>query len=958
MNKTRVIVRHGWQCFSLVLVGLVGILSVLAFPVTVNCAPSECFVPGQSMFKDLRPLGNERVPAGFEIARKFQSRDYRVNTYGVSRQENASLARLASGNIVVVWESRCQQKGSYGVYGRLFSPSGQALSAEIPLNIYDVGMQRFPVVAADPRDGFWVAWNSYGQDGDGWGIVARRFSSDLDQGSPEIMVNSRTAGQQSFASLAVSPAGEVLFCWLDSSPGDKPRLVTRLMNEKGEFANPELITEQKNPGTSDRTPKVIWQPRPGDNTSGRFLVVWVRTDPTQTASSILARSFDRSGRPHDQIIRIAGADQREHIEPSLAVNKAGQTVICWLSSNAAGYDLSACWYDADGRPFGPTWSHRSAGDEFYSGLTVDLTDDNRTLLAFNRTRENDLDTDILGFVLEHPCSKVASDPVALTDQLKGSQRLTIARAGQTLLWESPDRIVVAWSGDARLGDRSGVHLSVLASGKQEAPATINPISLAPAPREAGLISSPDVAAQTHLPPVFDPNWRPLTRLKGLRGDGPDYGFEAVSGTSWTPPDPELAVGPNHIVVIVNGQIAFFDKAGTSLFSQPIENAGGFWGPVGATYFVFDPEVLYDPHAQRFWAMANERSNDNKSMFLLAVSDDSDPTGTWYKWRFDVTALAGNDTDSPNMAVNSEAVFITADFFTPNDKYLIYILEKAPLLSGGSANVTSMLITGQQSFGLPITYDADMTTQYLIESTENYATSNTIVRFHALRNVLTTPTRQTYDLTVEPYRYAGEPPQKGTTYRPYLFEPRFWSCQYINGSLWATHHIRRVGQSETIARWYQFAMNGWPKSGQNPSLVQWGEVEFGTGIHTYFPSICADAQGNAALTFARSSSTEYISMWRALRRHDDPAGTFANRALVKDSFGPSYTDRWGDYSGTKQDPAQPNIFWGHHEWEDASSNWRTWVAKYDNSPDEVPALTLFGELALLLLLSTLVVLRKK
>eukprot|EP01026_Neomeris_dumetosa_P003937 TRINITY_DN110551_c0_g1_i1.p1 TRINITY_DN110551_c0_g1~~TRINITY_DN110551_c0_g1_i1.p1 ORF type:complete len:194 (-),score=9.20 TRINITY_DN110551_c0_g1_i1:4-525(-) len=129
------------------------------------------------------------------------------------------------------------------------------------------------------------------------------------------------------------------------------------------------------------------------------------------------------------------------------------------------------------------------------------------------------------------------------------------------------------------------------------------------------------------------------------------GFTAVSNTGWTPPDPHMAVGPRHIVVMTNGEIAFFDKDGTNTFRDEIEDSFGFWGSLGTSGFVFDPEVLYDANEGRFVAMATESfAPGNRSYALVAVSDDDDPNGTWHKYRFDVSSLAGDFFDSPNIGV--------------------------------------------------------------------------------------------------------------------------------------------------------------------------------------------------------------------------------------------------------------------------------------------------------------------
>jgi len=51
-------------------------------------------------------------------------------------------------------------------------------------------------------------------------------------------------------------------------------------------------------------------------------------------------------------------------------------------------------------------------------------------------------------------------------------------------------------------------------------------------------------------------------------------------------------------------------------------------------------------------------------------------------------------------MSTDYVLLTADFFGP-DTYLLYIIDKSSILNGGTATVTSELITGQQSMGIPV-----------------------------------------------------------------------------------------------------------------------------------------------------------------------------------------------------------------------------------------------------------------
>jgi hypothetical protein len=143
--------------------------------------------------------------------------------------------------------------------------------------------------------------------------------------------------------------------------------------------------------------------------------------------------------------------------------------------------------------------------------------------------------------------------------------------------------------------------------------------------------------------------------------------------------------------MTNGRISFLTKAGVQTFTTPIEGGAGFWGSVGASSFVFDPEVIYDTISNRFFAMASEGNappGGNKSYALIAVSDDSDPNGPWHKYRLETTALAGSVFDSPNIAVDSNAVYVTGD--GSNGNYQIFIWDKASMVIGLTPAVSKSL----------------------------------------------------------------------------------------------------------------------------------------------------------------------------------------------------------------------------------------------------------------------------
>jgi hypothetical protein len=491
-----------------------------------------------------------------------------------------------------------------------------------------------------------------------------------------------------------------------------------------------------------------------------------------------------------------------------------------------------------------------------------------------------------------------------------------ARAGVQALAVSPaprvtmtaaGGLAFAWSG-AGSGDDAGAFVTLLL-----------PAGAPPPPAETVASREPPMP---HDPPVSVP---PAGQLPNGGDPDPtalaDFGFQGITQTQFSPPDPHVAVGPDHVVAMVNDGIAWWSKNGVKQNEQRTSNAAGFWGAQGATNFVFDPEVIFDPYSRRFMAMACERnpsSGAGSSYFLLAVSDDADPNGTWHKYRFDVTAAAGSgDIDSPQIAVDATAVYLSADFFRNGNRYFVYILEKAPLLVGAPPTITrTHVINGELSHGMPVMYQP-APGLYLVH---HGAGTGTSLVLHALQNPLTTPTRVTTTVTVPAFGAPVSVPQLGTSTRLSVFNARFWSCVYRNGSLWACHHHGSGGR--TLARWYEIRMNGWPGSG-TPVLVQSGDVDPGAGISTFFNSISVDGFGNALMCYARSSPSEYLSIERSYRLAGDPPGTMRPGVIVKQNTAPYAGGRWGDYSAVGVDPFDHATFWYHHEYA-AGNSWITWI----------------------------------
>ena len=99
----------------------------------------------------------------------------------------------------------------------------------------------------------------------------------------------------------------------------------------------------------------------------------------------------------------------------------------------------------------------------------------------------------------------------------------------------------------------------------------------------------------------------------------------------SPPDPNGAVGPNHVVTMANLHFQIFNKSGQSLFGPAANNTlwSGFGGDC-QTDNAGDPVVLYDQLADR-WILTQFTSSGPTFFECVAVSQTNDPTGSYFRY---------------------------------------------------------------------------------------------------------------------------------------------------------------------------------------------------------------------------------------------------------------------------------------------------------------------------------------
>ena len=115
--------------------------------------------------------------------------EFQVNTFVPNHQAEPSGASLSDGTFVIVWNSYNQDSSGFGIYAQLFFENTALKGLELPVNTEISNHQMVPVVALLQSANFVVAWKSLLQDSFGQGVYARIFTPDGTAISAEILVN-------------------------------------------------------------------------------------------------------------------------------------------------------------------------------------------------------------------------------------------------------------------------------------------------------------------------------------------------------------------------------------------------------------------------------------------------------------------------------------------------------------------------------------------------------------------------------------------------------------------------------------------------------------------------------------------------------------------------------------------------------------------------------------------------
>ena len=418
-------------------------------------------------------------------------------------------------------------------------------------------------------------------------------------------------------------------------------------------------------------------------------------------------------------------------------------------------------------------------------------------------------------------------------------------------------------------------------------------------------------------------------------------FSGVGANGSAPGDPNIAVGPNHIVQIVNTQYAVYDKSGKPFPGYP-KTLGSIFTALGGscTGEWSDPIAQYDKTADR-WLLSQQGTFNTPGIECIAVSQSNDPTSGYFLYSF--IPNTSNFNDYPKIGVwptaTNSAYLATYNLFDSSGFFVgadLCAYDRAAMLAG-AANATQVcfLISNDGGF-LPSDLDGSTAPPagapgYFL----NFETLSSLRLYSVSLNfagssTLSSPTNVAVASFNEACGGGTCIPQPGTSNQlDSLADRLMYRLAYRN---FGDHDALVVNHSVTAGasvgvRWYELRSNA---ANGAFSLYQQGTFA-PDSTYRWMGSTAMDQAGDIAIGYSASSSSVPPGLRYTGRNPTDALGTMRTETIMLNGTG-SQTGgltRWGDYSALRIDPSDDCTFWYTNQYlpNDGSFNWATWIGSF-------------------------------
>lgn len=361
---------------------------------------------------------------------------FRVNDTTIGNQENASVARLSDGRIIVAWESDNHQDGNLeGIFAKIYNDDGSVDKSEFQVNTNTSGYQDIPEVVALNDGGFVVFWRTESADDvvkdKTATLVGQRFDSNGDAVGIEFVVNSwffrysDLDTNEMVSDAIVLDDGRLLVTWSSQvSPGAITTITdngisSQIFDPSGALHPQNLwvgneyirsygdeILVNTSIDYNEDTPAVA------KLANGGFVVAW-----EAAANGIGAQIFDANGNKIGSELSVETYLSSGLSEPTVAGLSNGNFLVSWTTSvfpgasGGSAKDIVGQLFEADGDKIGSEFLLNTSEKSRLSEITT--TDNGGFFVAFEH--DNSSRQEMRGQFFNANGSKAGSEFLVYSD---------------------------------------------------------------------------------------------------------------------------------------------------------------------------------------------------------------------------------------------------------------------------------------------------------------------------------------------------------------------------------------------------------------------------------------------------------------------------------------------------------------------------------------------------------------
>ncbi len=272
--------------------------------------------------------------------------EFRISSFDGSDLRMPALTAFPDGRVLAIWIGENRDGSGMGVIGQWLSPGLSPYREEFVVNAdFGEGDQELADIAVADDDRFAVVWQSYGQDGDDFGIFCQLFAANGDRQGRSFAVNTLTAGRQRFPAVAAGSGQRYMVVWESSQSAVQQEDYTifgQLLDLDGSRIGEPTVVNSFARGRQ-RYPDLAAVP------SG-FVVVWTSEEQDGSGRGVYGQLLDPFGARVGEEFRVNSFTSGDQWVPKVAAFPDGRFVIVWISAgqDGSGFGVFGQSFSADG----------------------------------------------------------------------------------------------------------------------------------------------------------------------------------------------------------------------------------------------------------------------------------------------------------------------------------------------------------------------------------------------------------------------------------------------------------------------------------------------------------------------------------------------------------------------------------------------------------------------------------